>query len=268
MTAAGSPTVDPAVVYGPVGSDLLDGGPGPLEPLELRTAPAQIADRLATAIVLGEFVPGQRLPPERELAAQLTVSRATVREALQRLTAAGYVEIRRGRLGGAIVRDDWRPDSAAIVRRTLVARWDRFESLLDFRTLVEPLIARTAALRGDEGDALAIRDALARYQSAGPDREASRAADEALHLAIARAAHNDHLVTISRRVRAEISLGFSAEPYSVTIRERALHEHASLAQAVLARDAELAARIAGDHFRITETVLRDLIDRVAAEREA
>ena len=255
-------------IWNPAAGELPGRESGALEPLDLRTAAEQIADRLATAIVLGEFVPGQHLPAERELAAQLGVARATVREALQRLTAGGYVEIRRGRLGGSIVRDDWRPDSAAVVRRTLVARWDRFESLLDFRTLVEPLIARTAASRADAGDAAAIRHALERYRAAGPDREASRSADEALHLAIARAAHNDHLVAISRRVRAEISLGFSAEPYSASIRERALVEHADLAEAVVAGDADLAARLAGEHFQITETVLRALIDRVAAEREA
>jgi GntR family transcriptional regulator, transcriptional repressor for pyruvate dehydrogenase complex len=248
--------------------DLAGAGGGVLEPLDLRTAPEQIADRLATAIVLGEFVPGQRLPAERELAASVGVSRATLREALGRLSVAGYLEIRRGRLGGAFVRDGWRPDSAAIIRRTLVANWDRFESLLDFRALMEPLIARTAAERADPGDAAAIGEALERYRSAGPDREASRAADEALHLAIARATHNDHLVAISRRVRADVSLGFSAEPYSATIRERALHEHADLAAAVLRHDAETAARLAGEHFRITETVLRDLIERVGAAREA
>jgi GntR family transcriptional regulator, transcriptional repressor for pyruvate dehydrogenase complex len=239
-----------------------------LQPLDLRTAPEQISDRLATAIVLGEFVPGQRLHSERELAAQLGVSRATVREALSRLSMGGYLEIRRGRHGGAFVRDGWRPDSVAVIRRTLVANWDGFESLLDFRTLVEPLIARTAAERADESDERAIRDALEGYRAAGPDREASRAADEALHLAVARATHNDRLVAISRRVRAEISLGFSAEPYSATIRERAVHEHGDLADAVLRHDGEAAARIAGQHFRITEDVLRDLIRRVGAEREA
>jgi len=255
--------VDPVLrtdeLVGPIGRAL--------EPLELRTAPEQIADRLATAIALGEFVPGQRLPAERELAAQLGVSRATVREALGRLSTGGYLEIRRGRLGGAFVRDDWRPDSAAVVRRTLVANWDRFESLLDFRTLVEPLIARTAAERADAQDVQAIGAALDGYRAAGPDREASRAADEALHLAVARATHNDHLVAISRRVRAEVSLGFSAEPYSPSIRERALGEHARLAQAVVRHDPDAAASIAGHHFRITEDVLRDLIRRVGVERE-
>ena len=251
------------LLLGPDGLSELSGGV--LEPLDLRTAPEQIADRLATAIALGEFVPGQRLPVERDLAGQLGVSRATVREALQRLSMGGYLEIRRGRLGGAFVRDGWRPESAAAIRRTLVANWGRFESLLDFRTLVEPLIASTAAERAGDADRDAIRAALEGYRSAGPDREASRAADEALHLAVARATHNEHLVAISRRVRAEVSLGFSAEPYSPRIRERALGEHARLAEAVLRRDAEASGRVAGQHFRITEDVLRDLIRRVGLE---
>ncbi|HET7247701.1 MAG TPA: winged helix-turn-helix domain-containing protein, partial [Streptosporangiaceae bacterium] len=74
-----------------------------LAPITLQTAGERIAERFVTAIALGEFVPGQRLPPERELAAMLEVSRTTVREALQRLQAAGYVTARRGRGGGTFV---------------------------------------------------------------------------------------------------------------------------------------------------------------------
>ena len=81
-----------------VAHDLLGGGSlaAVLEPLKVRNTAEQIADRLVTAIALGEFVPEQRLPPERELAATLGVSRASVREALHRLAATGYVVISRG----------------------------------------------------------------------------------------------------------------------------------------------------------------------------
>src|SRR5258707_13710582 len=74
-----------------------------LAPIPMQTAGERIAERLVTAIALGEFVPGQRLPAERDLAAMLEVSRTTVREALQRLQAAGYVTARRGRGGGRVV---------------------------------------------------------------------------------------------------------------------------------------------------------------------
>src|SRR2546421_12917844 len=88
-----------------------------LAPITLRTAGERIAERLVTAIALGEFVPGQRLPAERELAGMLEVSRSTVREALQRLVATGYVKIHRGRNGGAVVQADWGPRAAAMGER-------------------------------------------------------------------------------------------------------------------------------------------------------
>src|SRR6478736_6575510 len=112
-----------------------------LEPVKLRSGAEHVADRLVTAIALGEFVPGQRLPSERELASTLEVSRTTIREAIQRLAALGYLE-----------------------------------DLLDLRELIEPLIARTAAGRLTPKDADAIRAALNGYLDAGEDREASRAA--------------------------------------------------------------------------------------------
>ena len=70
---------------------------GLLSPISVRTTGERIAERFVTAIALGQFVPGQRLPTERELAAMLGVSRATVREAIARLAESGYVTVRRGR---------------------------------------------------------------------------------------------------------------------------------------------------------------------------
>ena len=115
-----------------------------LEPVKLRSGGEHVADRLVTAIALGEFVPGQRLPSERELAATLGVSRTTVREAIQRLAALGYVDVKRGRTGGAYVMDGMGPEAYEMIRRTLLPEWSNLEGLLDFRQLVEPLIGRAS----------------------------------------------------------------------------------------------------------------------------
>src|SRR5712692_181538 len=154
-----------------------------LTPMPMRTAGERVAERFVTAIALGEFVPGQRLPAERELAAMLEVSRTTVREAIQRLQASGYVTTRRGRGGGTFVRTGRGPDSDEMIRRTLLPAWKELNEILDFRRLVEQLIARTAAERRDERDISSIRDAVHAYAAAA-DRDASRLADHALHQAI------------------------------------------------------------------------------------
>ena len=249
-----------------------DGAPAPqqsadesygalLAPLSLQTAGERIAERLVTAIALGEFVPGQRLPAERELAAMLEVSRTTVREALQRLQAAGYVTARRGRGGGTFVQTGHGADSDEMIRRTLLPAWEELSEILDFRQIVEQMIARTAAERRTASDIAAIREAIAAY-AAATDREASRHADHALHQAIARATHNARLVELSARIRREVSFGFDAEPYSPDVRRRALHQHPELAEAVANGDPALAGRLAATHFSLTEDMLRELHARI------
>jgi GntR family transcriptional regulator, transcriptional repressor for pyruvate dehydrogenase complex len=237
-------------------------GPSILEPVKLRSGGEHVADRLVTAIALGEFVPGQRLPSERDLASTLGVSRTTVREAIQRLAALGYVDVRRGRTGGAYVQEGMGPEANEMIRRTLLPEWSNLEGLFDFRQLVEPLIARTAAERVAPENEEEIRTALAGYLAAGDDREASRAADEAVHAAVAKATGNPYLASLSGQIRRQISLGFGAEPYSREIRTRAVKDHTALAQAVIAGKAATAGRIAARHFRLTETVLRDLVTRI------
>jgi GntR family transcriptional regulator, transcriptional repressor for pyruvate dehydrogenase complex len=232
-----------------------------LSPIPMRTAGERIAERFVTAIALGEFVPDQRLPAERELAAMLEVSRTTVREALQRLHASGYVTTKRGRGGGTFVRTSRGPDSDEMIRRTLVPAWKELNEILDFRGLVEQLIARTAAQRRDEHDMAAIREAVQDY-AAADDRDSSRLADHALHQAIARATHNGRLVELSARIRREVSLGFDAEPYSPDVRSRALGQHPALADAVIAGDPGAAASLAAAHFSLTEDMLRELHARI------
>src|SRR3954464_13639012 len=80
-----------------------------LEPVKLRSGAEHVADRLVTAIALGEFVTGQRLPSERDLASTLEVSRTTIREAIQRLAAKGHVQRAEGARGAGGARLRRRP---------------------------------------------------------------------------------------------------------------------------------------------------------------
>jgi len=232
-----------------------------LVPVPMRTAGERIAERLVTAIALGEFEPGQRLPTERDLAATLEVSRTTVREALHRLQAAGYVTTRRGRGGGTFIQTGARPGSDEMIKRTLDPAWEELTELLDYRRLIEQQIARTAAMRRSAADIEIIRCAVGEYAHAA-GRDASRLADHALHQAIARAAHNTRLVDLSARIRREVGLGFDAEPYTPKMRRRALRQHPTLAEAVIAGDPDRAARLADSHFSLTDDMLAELRARL------
>jgi DNA-binding FadR family transcriptional regulator len=236
-------------------------------PIESRYVADDVVDRLVTAVGLGVYVGGQQLPTERELAAMLEVSRTTVREALKRLTASGYLEVRRGRKGGYFVLSDWGPDSAQHVRRQLVARWSEFEHVFDARTLVEPMIARTAAARRSDDDIIEMKGTVQAYVDAA-DRNASRVADTALHLAVARATHNPILVSMSVDLRAKITLNLGAEPFSAEARRTAIVQHAELVTAIVEGRGDDAAEIAARHFAISEALIRNLADRAQHDGES
>ncbi len=229
-------------------------------PIVSRHVADDVVDRLVTAVALGLYVPGQQLPPERELAAMLGVSRTSVREALKQLTDGGYLEVRRGRNGGYFVLANWGPKSAEHVYRQVVANWTEFEEIFDARTLVEPLIAQTAAERRTSSDVEAILTALQAYIDA-PDHDASRLADAGLHLAIAKATHNPILVDISVDLRTKISLNLGAEPYTDEVRRIAIGQHKELVAAVAEGRAKDASEIAARHFTLSENLFRDLVAR-------
>jgi GntR family transcriptional regulator, transcriptional repressor for pyruvate dehydrogenase complex len=233
------------------------GGVGAVAPV---TAARLVADRLIAAIAVGDYNPGERLPPERELAVMLEVSRVTVRAALADLREAGYVEARRGRTGGSFVRTDWGTRTAGAVRSLLGGQWPRLEELFDLRRLVESLIARTAAERHTPEDDEAIAAALARYERA-EDAVSARTADVEFHRSIAAAAHNPSLAALSRQLLAQVSLGMSHEPFTPELRDRALPDHRALARAIASGAADEAAELARGHFRITEDALRVAVDR-------
>lgn len=244
---------------------LLGGAPSPeLRPVRVASAVDEVSDRLLTAIAVGDFLPGERLPVERELTRLLRVSRPTVREAIGRLQAVGVIEIRRGRNGGAYVRDTWTESSAAAVRRTLVPRWEEFEQLFDLRGLVEGMVAATAARRRRPEDLEPMREALTAYLSAPTPRDA-QAADSAFHQSVREATHNPQIAMLSRDLLARISLGFPVEPWGKGERAH-FHEggedHKALYEAIATGEPERAEEIAREHFTISADMIRAVLTRV------
>lgn len=235
-----------------------------LRPVRVASAVDEVSDRLLTAIAVGDFLPGERLPVERELTRLLGVSRPTVREAVGRLQTMGVVEIRRGRNGGTFVRESWSESSAAAVRRTLLPRWEQMEQLFDVRGLVEGMVAATAARRRRPEDLEPMREALAAHLSARTPRE-EQAADGAFHRSICEATHNPQIAMLSRDLLTRISLGFPVEPWGKG--ERSHHHragvgHQALYDAIAAGEPERAEEIARDHFTISAEMIRDVLARV------
>src|SRR5438128_3367968 len=118
------------------------------KPVQPPTAFEQTVERLATAIKLGFLPPGGQLPPERELARKLEISRTTLRQALTALTQSGLVTTSRGRRGGTFVAD---PLPLAPRPRRIFAE-DELRAFLDHRLAIETGVAIRAAERAEPAD--------------------------------------------------------------------------------------------------------------------
>ena len=114
-----------------------------LRPVRLGNAFEDTVGRLLQTIRLGVLEPGESLPPERELAARLGVSRDTVREAIKSLAEAGYLVSKRGRYGGTFLATDLPVPPPDVPRFTR----DEIDDALRLREILEVGAARMAATR-------------------------------------------------------------------------------------------------------------------------
>ena len=240
------------------------GPPAALLPVRRNTAADEVTDRLLTAVALGTYLPGERLPVERELCSVLAVSRSTVRQALARLRAAGVVEVRRGRSGGAYVSSSWTAASAGAVRRTLQPRLSELELLFDLRARVEEMVARAAAERRTTADVRALESAMTAFASAREPTE-EHMCDGILHATVLAATGNPLLAQVSRDLLARATVGVPREPYRREVFAQAVEEHNALVSAVVDGDVERAGAIARGHFAMSAEALRKILARGLAD---
>lgn len=229
-----------------------------------------ITDRLITAIAMGEYLPGSRLPPERELAASLEVARVTVRTALARLADLGLLETVRGRTGGSFVKDQWTAHSGQSVHRTLSARWDELMDLHEAVRLLHGTIARAASEKRTTADIGNLRSRLEDYRSADSGVE-SQHADQRLHRAIVEAAHNETLQKVLTELESNISLGAASHLWGTAesmqdMERRALADHEALVEAICNQETEQAGTIGTEHGRIDLDLFEEVLKK--AERYA
>ena len=216
-------------------------------------------EQVATAIRLGVYPLGTSLPPERELSDRLEVSRATVREAIAALRAAGLVETRRGRGGGTVVTMKPQGPSARAAGTTTAAQRADWLDALAFRRIVEPGAAALAASAGLDDHARGALEAAHLAVSKATSRARHRQADSRFHLTVAALSGSSRVVEAVTSVQASLHEMLSAIPVLQTNITHSDIQHAALTRAVLGGDADRARRVMEEHCDDTAALLRGLL---------
>jgi GntR family transcriptional repressor for pyruvate dehydrogenase complex len=246
-----------------------------IAPVRPASACGLVVDQLSRAIHLGRFLAGDKLPPERELAKQLGVSRTTVREAVKVLEGAGLVRSKRGAAGGLSVLEQ--KTSAASLRKTLTERLQAITEIYDYRLAIECAAARLASVRRDEKDLAELArhlERMAELMVLDIDRNNSEklaavsqfmALDSEFHLGIARAARNSYLLAAIEDTRAAMFSPVGAIFRRIGDKSNAYH--AAIFTAIESGDAIAAEKAMAAHIQASRDGVESLVHRAVPAKK-
>jgi GntR family transcriptional repressor for pyruvate dehydrogenase complex len=222
------------------------------KPVRPPTTFEETVERLGTAIRLGLLAPGTQLPPERELASELHISRSTLRQALTTLTQSGHLVSVRGRRGGTFVTEE--PPLTESDRPLGEEAW----AVLEGRVAIELGATVLAAERG-EGEDFGRLDELVERMARPADFEDYRRADIRFHIGVAEAARSQRLVRAMTEVQGQMSDLIALIPHPDEVLAHSNAQHRELVALLRRGDRWRAAGLMRDHIEGTEHILAGLI---------
>jgi len=229
-----------------------------------------VVRQIEELILEGALKPGDRLPAERKFAAQLGVSRPSLREGLQILAARGLLHTRRG--GATEVAESLNPALENPLLELISASADAQEDVMELRHAIESMAAYHAAARRTETDILSLREAYKRMVNSHGSGDAvlEAKADADFHLAIGEASHNVVLVHVMRSLFSLLrrSIHYNLENlYQRPDNFKHLRDqHYHLMNAIIDGDPQGAKTASDMHIHYVEKTLRDM--NVRRRREA
>jgi len=210
----------------------------------------QIADQIQGLMTKHELEPGDKVPPERELARMLGVSRPTVREAMRLLRHRGLVTRQPG--SGTFVSE--------MKARVVIESIERFSSLRDcsfadvmeVREFLEQGAARLAATRTTTEDLKVLREIVEAIERdyAAEDREAYAAADARFHAALVQASGNELLTALNASISHLVS-AWLAQTTASRVDEGQVKTHREILRAIAEKNADAARELVVAHIQRT-----------------
>lgn len=224
------------------------------KPIKPKKVSSQIADQIRDSILAGDFAPGDKLPPERELAEMFGVSRPSVREALNILSSAGLVMSYQG--GGTVVQSLVDPNQGNALSELIRTQQERALEVIEVRKCMESWTAYYAAQRALPEDLRRMDEILTGMEKNLEGHLPSEDLDANLHIVIARATHNIvwlHLMQSIFDAMKEFQRGVWRAVY-LTAEDRTLlyRHHAAIVAAIRAKNPEGASEAMMLHLTFAE----------------
>ena len=198
----------------------------------------EVASQIISRIISGALMPGEKLPPEREVSAKMNVNRHTLREALRKLESLGLLSVRQG--DGIYIKDYRDSGNLELLKHILYQKKDKtsgvLKDILEIRRIISPEMAEKAALNRTELDIAALQEIFASEKSISEK-------DLAIHQTIARAGNNLLYIFILNFFN-DIFKDFGQTYFSIEENKKVTAKfHTDISKALISGDAKSAKKI-------------------------
>ncbi len=230
-----------------------------MEKIQTKKLSDVIVERLEAMILDGQFLAGQKLPPERQLAEQFNVSRPSLREAIQKLETRGLLSRRQG--GGTYVSENLTPKVTDPLMALIAAHPESQFDLLEFRHALEGMAAYYAALRGDSDDFAALNQALAKTELAYKEGCIEKQAEALVefYLCMAKGSHNGVLLHVMGNLLDVLQENIASNLAMLTQRpeefDRIHQQRKQIVAAIVSGNPESARQASNEHLGFIEQTL-------------
>jgi len=220
-----------------------------LKPVEKQRVAEEIVEQLRELILTGQYPPGAKLPPERELAKRLGVNRASLREALKKLEHLGLVRIRQG--DGTRVQNFMETGGIELVSHLLplatTSHPEIIRDMLEFRRIFGREVARLAAERATEENLDALRELAAKAKN---ETDASQLfeLDFEFYVALAAATGNRVIGLLINTVRDAVKSYTAVLVHLTAPADIVSVHHQNVLTALESRDPNRAAEAANEYL--------------------
>src|SRR6266545_4273089 len=228
----------------------------------------QIVQQIQDAIRSGRLGPGDRLPPERELAERFGVSRVTVRDALRSLEVLGLIQVRVGAAGGAFVTSPGAEIVGEGLTNLMLLSSLEGEEIAEARLVLELGSVALATARATDDDIRGLRKMMREAHAALDAGSYERSMSLRFHLSVAQIARNKAITLFTDSFRGPLSMHEvrKREPRLASFRQT-VEEHEGIVKAIEKRDPGEAQRRMAEHLmrgiNLPDDAVRALLDSPA-----
>lgn len=236
-----------------------------LKPLGRATLPQEIVAAIAKLIMRRLWRPGDRIPPEKELAARFNVGRSTIREAIKSLVIFGVIDSRPG--DGSFIREPQSDLLSGAFQWGMLLTERNLGDLVDARVLIEGECAARATALGDPDLGARLLRIVDRMREEQHRPQQFMKLDNKFHAEIAAAAGNALYLSLSNTIQSLVSVWYSETFRLEPTKAATIAEHSAIASAIQARDERAARQAMRQHVLIAAKRLQKVLNGESANED-